>query len=108
MRMTHALISIATVLLTDPDARHFGYDLGRRAGVRSGVLYPLLARMLAEGWLKDEWESAGDEPLGRPNRRYYEVTEAGIEQLGALLQRAQTDARFRQSPLATLPLGGAR
>src|SRR6476620_9486626 len=56
VRRTYALIAVAVVLMSDSGARHWGYDLSRRSGIRSGVMYPVLQRMLDEGWLVDGWE----------------------------------------------------
>ena len=96
MRMTYALIQVAATLMSDATARHWGYELSKRSGVRSGVMYPILQRMLDEGWLIDGWEDQEQAGRGkRPPRRYYQVTEAGKAALGAILVRARTDARFR-------------
>jgi PadR family transcriptional regulator PadR len=95
MRKTHALVQVAVVLLEDPRGKHWGYDTGKKAGVRSGVLYPILGRLLDEGWVTDGWEDhqvAAAE--GRPPRRYYRLTSLGIARLGALLAEAATDRRF--------------
>ena len=96
MRMTYALIQVSVALMSDVTGRHWGYELSKRSGVRSGVMYPILQRMLDEGWLTDGWED--QEQVGRakrPPRRYYEVTDAGKTALGAVLVRARRDARFR-------------
>src|SRR5277367_5253206 len=96
MRVTHALVQVAAALMNDTSGRHWGYELSKSAGVRSGVMYPILQRMLDEGWLTDGWEN--QEQVGRakrPPRRYYEVTDAGKAALGAVLVRARSDARFR-------------
>jgi PadR family transcriptional regulator PadR len=72
--------------MSDPTSRFWGYDLGRRASLRSGVLYPMLHRLLDEGWLVDGWEEPA--PAGKrkaPPRRYYELTELGATNLGAVL-----------------------
>lgn len=94
MRKTHALVQAALALMADPDARHWGYDLTKRATVRSGVLYPILSRMLDEGWLSDGWEDPATIQQKRPPRRYYELTTEGREALTALLEQARTDPRF--------------
>lgn len=94
MRKTHSLIKIMDALLEDPTARHWGYELSRRTGIRSGVMYPILKRMLACGWLEDGWESGDEVPEGRPPRRYYRVTGEGQEVMRRVLADAQQDQRF--------------
>ena len=83
MRKTKSLIAVAGVLMQDPGARHWGYELQTRSGIRSGVMYPLLKRLLVEGWLEDGWEDPASIE-GRPPRRYYTLTEVGVRELGAL------------------------
>lgn len=93
--MTHTLVQVAQALMEDPAGQHWGYDLTERAHVRSGALYPVLHRMLEEGWLADGWEEqAASGRRKRPPRRYYKITDKGAGELGAVLARAQTDARF--------------
>lgn len=95
MRKTHALVQVAMALLDDPAGKHWGYELSKQAGVRSGVMYPMLTRMLDECWVTDGWEDEATIPEKRPPRRYYELTDEGRLQLDAILQQAQCDARFR-------------
>ena len=85
--------------MAEPTARHWGYDLSRRARVRSGVLYPLLHRLLENGLLEDGWETAPATDRKTPPRRYYTLTDMGAAELGALLARARLDERFRSSSL---------
>jgi PadR family transcriptional regulator PadR len=99
VRITHALVHVAVALMDEPAAKHWGYDLSKRAGVRSGVLYPMLTRMLQDRWLDDGWEDPAA-IQGRPPRRYYELTDRGRQELGAVLHTARSDARF-----ASLRLG---
>jgi PadR family transcriptional regulator PadR len=95
MRKTHSLVQVAATLMDDPGGRHWGYDMSKRSGVRSGVLYPTLQRMLDEGWVRDGWEEQGQIRAKRPPRRYYKLTDKGKAELGALLSEARQDARFR-------------
>lgn len=99
MRQTYSLVQIAGVLMADGYGTHWGYDLSKRAGVRSGVLYPILTRMLAAEWLVAFWESK-DQAKGRRPRRYYQLTDLGRSELEGLLDKCQRDARF------TTPFGG--
>lgn len=94
MKRTRSVGEVALALMSAPDDRHWGYELTKQSGLRSGVLYPILHRMLDEGWLEDGWE---DPPasLGkrtRPPRRYYELTDLGREQLGAAAKSATQTA----------------
>jgi PadR family transcriptional regulator PadR len=94
MRKTRSLIQVAAVLLAEPDARHWGYDLIKRSGERSAVVYPMLTKMLDEGWLSDGWEDPAAIKEKRPPRRYYELTEFGKQELGAVMRAAHADRRF--------------
>jgi PadR family transcriptional regulator PadR len=93
--------------MADANDRHWGYELSKRSGVRSGVMYPILRRMLDEGWLIDGWE---DQPrvgtAKRPSRRYYEMTDEGKIALGAVIAGARRDARF--APLISRPVFGGQ
>jgi PadR family transcriptional regulator, regulatory protein PadR len=94
--VTYALVQVSAALMSNASGRHWGYELSKLSGVRSGVMYPILQRMLDEGWLVDGWE---DQPrvgrAKRPPRRYYELTDAGKAALGAVLAQARRDSRFQ-------------
>jgi PadR family transcriptional regulator PadR len=94
MRKTYSLVQLAIAVMSDPSGKHWGYQLSKESGVRSGVMYPLLSRMLDEGWLEDGWEDADPSKKKRPPRRYYTLTGKGRAELGALLMSAQTERRF--------------
>ena len=95
MRRTYTLAQVAAALMADPMGRHWGYQLSKASGVRSGVMYPILTRLLAEGWLTDGWEDPRTIKEKRPPRRYYELTDEGRIQLGAIVAEASRDARFQ-------------
>lgn len=95
MHRTRPLVLVAIALLADPTGKRWGYELSKASGVRSGVMYPLLRRLLTEGWLTDGWEDEADTGGNRPPRRYYELTDLGRRELGGLLQAARNDQRFR-------------
>jgi PadR family transcriptional regulator PadR len=108
VRRTYAVVAVAVALMSDPDIRHWGYELSRGSGIRSGVMYPVLQRMLDEGWLADGWEDQGQAGRGkRPPRRYYEVTSEGRAALGAVVAGARHDARFARLAGGPAPQGAA-
>lgn len=55
--------------------RH-GYEISKATGLKSGTLYPLLARLKDQGFLEARWE----EPAapGRPPRHAYRLTLQGV------------------------------
>jgi len=94
MRRTHALVAVLNALTAAPTDPHWGYDLQKRAGVRSGVLYPILRRLHEAGWLDDGWEDPAEISDGRPPRRYYVITPDGHTAIRELLREAAKDPRF--------------
>jgi PadR family transcriptional regulator PadR len=99
MRKTHASIKVMDAFIQDPVEKHWGYEISRRTGVRSGALYPILRRMLEAGWLEDGWEEQSEIDRKRPPRRYYKVTAEGENSMRSVLAEAGRDLRF------TAPLG---
>ena len=96
VKHTKNLAKVAMAIMDRGNERLWGYPLSRASGVRSGVLYPMLARMLDEGWLTDGWEDpAVAAAENRPPRRYYQLTDRGREELGAVLARARAEQRSR-------------
>ncbi|MCY1659277.1 helix-turn-helix transcriptional regulator [Dietzia sp. SL131] len=96
MKITHSLVLVVIAILEmgrEDDGRIWGYALSKKSGVRSGVLYPQLDRMLNEGWLEDHWEEQSP-ARKRPPRRYYTVTQDGWRSLGAIAHRASSEQRF--------------
>ncbi|WP_083896522.1 PadR family transcriptional regulator [Microbacterium sp. B19] len=91
MRHTDALVKVARALCADPRGKHWGYPLTKTTGLRSGALYPILNRMMAEGWLEDGWEDIDPAAARRPPRRYYEITPDGLRELGAVVRRADLE-----------------
>ena len=79
-RLQMARVSIAQALLVEPSKRWFGWDLSREAGVSSGIVYPVLQRMLKEGLLVHGWETA-EEAGRRPPRRWVQPSERGRDEL---------------------------
>jgi PadR family transcriptional regulator PadR len=69
--------SVLEALAQEPGRWHYGYDLLQVTGLKSGSLYPILARLADRAWLEATWEE--DPPLGRPRRHLYRLTDEGAE-----------------------------
>jgi DNA-binding PadR family transcriptional regulator len=83
MNTTPAALDILRALY-DADEEMSGYDLIQAIGRTSGTIYPLLARMEAEGLVarrtetREEWLEA---KVARPVRKYYLISPPGLAAL---------------------------
>lgn len=75
------LIAVLSTFLRDPGKTRYGLEIIKEAGLPSGTIYPLLARLEDEGWLSSEWEQINEREEGRRRRRLYQLT--GLGQLAA-------------------------
>lgn len=82
------------VLMHLQDLPSYGLDIARKLGhdnvlfASEGTLYPLLARLRKQGWVRTDWR----ESTSGPPRRYYSLTDDGR---AALEVFSTTWARFR-------------
>jgi PadR family transcriptional regulator, regulatory protein PadR len=87
---------VLRVLLEDPQAELYGVQIGEGAGLPSGTVHPILARLEGLGWVQSRWEDIDPKVEGRPARRYYRLTAAGAQLARAALAEAyQAKRRVR-------------
>jgi PadR family transcriptional regulator PadR len=77
-RLSHQGLKVLKLFLDDPGSTLSGADVMRSAGLLSGTAYPLLIRFEEAGLLSSKWESEKPDALGRPRRRLYSITGAGL------------------------------
>lgn len=75
--MTLTVQLVLRVLLADPSLEKYGLQICAEAGLPSGTIHPILARLEGFGWLESWWEDTDPRDEGRPRRRYYKLTQAG-------------------------------
>lgn len=100
VRMTQ----VTALILHAVGAGHrYGFDIMDATGLASGTVYPALRRLERASLLRGRWEDAPDAQRGgRPQRRLYELTPAGIEAHGeaiAKLSSARSLLRPRPASL---------
>ena len=78
-RMTVQTLALLSAMLADPCADWYGLELSRLSAVKSGTLYPILARLEHAGWLDSRWETIDPAAEGRPRRRLYRFSRAGVD-----------------------------
>jgi DNA-binding PadR family transcriptional regulator len=88
IRMTIPTQRVLEVLLAEPSAESYGLQIGDAAGLPSGTVHPILARLEAVGWVESRWEQIDPRQEGRPARRYYRLTEDGRDAAPSALARA--------------------
>ena len=81
-------LGAASILHAVATGSRFGFDIMDSTGLTSGTVYPTLDRLEQLGLLKSTWEDdAVAHAEGRPARRYFELTAAGVATLEAALQK---------------------
>jgi PadR family transcriptional regulator, regulatory protein PadR len=89
-RMTLPTQLVLRAMLADPSQEMYGLQICAEAGLPSGTIHPILARLEGLGWLESRWEDASPREEGRPRRRYYALTAGGTEAARTALARATT------------------
>ncbi|QRP50808.1 helix-turn-helix transcriptional regulator [Amycolatopsis sp. FDAARGOS 1241] len=79
-------------LLREPAQERYGLEICAAAGLPSGTIHPILARLERAGWLRSRWEETDPAEAGRPRRRYYRLDPDGIEAVREALLRAEKSA----------------
>jgi DNA-binding PadR family transcriptional regulator len=97
--MTTPTQLVLRAMLEDPTREMYGLEICGAAGLASGTIHPILARLEQVGWLESYWEDADPHEEGRPRRRYYRFTRDGAELARHALARAyQARSRYRLNP----------
>ncbi|MEV6693898.1 helix-turn-helix transcriptional regulator [Micromonospora sp. NPDC051196] len=97
--MTLATQRVLQVLLDRPADEKYGLEICAEAGLASGTIHPILARLEKVGWLESHWENIDPRSAGRPRRRYYRLSRDGAQQARSALAAVEA-RRFRGRDLA--------
>ncbi len=99
-RMTKPTQFVLRALLADPEAELYGLEIGETAGLASGTVHPILARLEGVGWVTSRWEDIDPAVVGRPARRYYRLTGDGaVAARDALAKAWRPTKRLAPHPL---------
>jgi DNA-binding PadR family transcriptional regulator len=95
-------ITSLQILAASRAARAYGLDIVARTGLAAGTVYPTLSRLRDAGLLRAQWEDQRQaDREGRPRRRFYVLTAAGVAALAAGATRLQSAAATVRAALAT-------
>jgi PadR family transcriptional regulator PadR len=85
-RITGPTLKVLGALLSSDRVELSGAEIARATNLASGTLYPILFRLERAGWLESCWEEDNPKALGRPRRRFYQVTGVGARNARAAVE----------------------
>lgn len=108
-RMTIQTLDVLSAMLDDPYQEWYGLELAGASGLKTGTIYPALARLEQSGWVSSYWEDVDPSVVGRPKRRLYRLTGEGADSARRVvdeqLQRLAKKTGARSGRLGTRPEG---
>jgi DNA-binding PadR family transcriptional regulator len=105
--MTLTTQLVLRALLEDPARELYGLEICASAGLRSGTIHPILARLEKIEWLESRWEDADPHEEGRPRRRYYRLSPDGAQRARAALARTEKSTAALRRLRPGMTLGGS-
>jgi PadR family transcriptional regulator len=88
-RMTLQTQLVLRILLREARAEHYGLEIAKAAGLPTGTIYPILARLETAAWVESDWENIDETAEGRRKRRYYRLTPLGAARAREALARTK-------------------
>lgn len=79
IRITDNIVAIFDQMLRSTAKSWYGLELAQAADIGSATIYAALTRMERAGLVEASWENHDPSELGRPQRRLYVLSPAGIE-----------------------------
>lgn len=111
MNISPQTLSVLEVMLAEPTRDWYGYELSRQSGLKSGTIYPMLARLERVGWLTSRWEEAPAGMKKGPRKRVFYLTQNGVDSLAATVAEMDEQMRNVKTALGKIgsftPAGGA-
>lgn len=101
LRMSTTTKLVLDVLLSLE--RSYGLEICQQAGLATGTVHPILARLEKARWVDSEWEDIDPHEAKRPARRYYRLTAAGAREATKVLAKSPVG---RPASRIVLPLVG--
>ena len=95
LKVTPQVAVVLETLMTR-SGDHWGFEIIKETGLKSGTLYPILARLETCGWVASGWGDNSTNTSG-PRRRYYRLTgigeQAAIESMARRPTARSADVR---------------
>ncbi|TDD28511.1 PadR family transcriptional regulator [Actinomadura sp. KC06] len=92
--------------LLEPGREWYGLEMVQATELPTGTVYPIITRLEQAGWITSRWEEPREQreadALGRPRRRYYQLTQEGAESARLALAKAHANRATTPKPWDTL------
>jgi DNA-binding PadR family transcriptional regulator len=95
-RLSPQTLRVLERFIEQPTAWHYGYELSRDTGLKSGTLYPILMRLTKFSLLETKWVTTED---GVPPRHTYRLTPKGGELVRSLSRSSSAAVKFRRAAI---------
>lgn len=105
-RMTDQTMRLLEAMLEDPSGDWYGLQLSEAANLKSGTIYPALARLEHYGWLESDWEHVNPSAVGRPKRKLYRLTRDGAATARLLVAEKGLEKQPTRRKLKAFPTPG--
>lgn len=100
-RVTHLTMPtkavLAALLADDSETGIYGLQLAKDLDLPTGTIYPILVRLVRNGYATAAWEQL-PEDTGKPRRRFYRLTEQGRAAAAEHLTRPSRHAPKTRTP----------
>lgn len=104
-QITRHVLRLFSLMTADLLSWWWGRQLSDELSLKSGTIYPLLARLEKAGWLESRWEEINPSEEGRPRRRLYRLTGQGQRVANEALAEIGQLKSASSSPAAGHPSG---
>src|SRR4030081_1394659 len=91
LRLSHQGLIILHRFLSAEGFELTGADLIKETGLSSGTIYSILLRYERLKILESYWEAGDPKDLGRPRRRFYQLSGSGKTLAKSALQQLNTE-----------------
>lgn len=106
VRITNATLDVLEVLLSQDDEL-YGFKIAQATGLRTGSVFPILARLEQLGLVVSEWESSDPTTRG-PRRRFYRLSPNGLEWARAVVAERRPARAGRTTVFRPRPAGAGQ
>lgn len=87
-RLSPQTIAVLSILAEAGDEWRYGLEISAATDLKSGSLYPILARLAERGFAESRWLEP--EQPGRPPRHAYRLTPKGLRALREAIRAVET------------------